>query len=255
MMQFFIKILFTIVIVKTISLVVSLFLPSSGVDIETKNDFTPTYQRVDFKNMLTTNDIKTKTKNTVLPNGINITNMLLKGLFGTKTNGYAIVALKSNPTDTTLLSVGDNFNDYKLLNILSNKVVFVKNNKQYILKIDDTNIEKNSISYIEKNDSTIRQVSKNELNYYLSNPKEIWKDIAISTHSDPKGYKVDRVKKGSSMDKLGLQKGDIIIKANNVKLESLKDVMKIYNNINNITAMEITVLRDNTEVELMYEID
>ena len=57
------------------------------------------------------------------------------------------------------------------------------------------------------------------------------------------------------MDKLGLQKGDIIIKANNVKLESLKDVMKIYNNINNITAMEITVLRDNTEVELMYEID
>ena len=70
-----------------------------------------------------------------------------------------------------------------------------------------------------------------------------------------KGFKVTRVTRGSKIAGLGLLKGDIIIKANNVELKTLKSVTDMYMNIDKIDTMQIVVLRNNQEKELVYEID
>jgi len=58
-------------------------------------------------------------------------------------------------------------------------------------------------------------------NHYIYNRKDIWKDIVIDANRESgkiKGFKVHRVNKNSVLASLGLQKGDIIVAANNVEL-------------------------------------
>jgi type II secretory pathway component PulC len=56
------------------------------------------------------------------------------------------------------------------------------------------------------------------------------------------------------MATLGLREGDVIIKANNIELKSYKDAIDIYNGLDQLDAVQIVVLRENQEVELVYEI-
>ena len=70
-----------------------------------------------------------------------------------------------------------------------------------------------------------------------------------------KGFKIMRIDKNSKFATLGLQKGDVIIKANNVDLTSYKAVMDIYKNINKLSELDLVFLRNNTEKELVYEIN
>jgi len=87
--------LILILIAKGIALIMMWMLPSDGVSLSIKPNFQPKYQRVDFKNMLSKDTKKVEIKNTLTTSsGISITNMILKGLYGTKTNGFIIVALK-----------------------------------------------------------------------------------------------------------------------------------------------------------------
>jgi len=259
MIQLLIKTIAIIVVAKLISLSLLWFLPNNGVELKTQNNYNPKYQRVDFKNMLTATSNSNNKIQSISTNGIVITNMILKGLYGANSNGFAIIALKAKPNDTTIVSVGEGFKGYQLKNIFKQSVVLMKNSKEYILKMQTKKFKSNTISYlhdtINQNTTTKEnQISKQDIKYYTSNPKQVWKDITLSRVENPKGFRVDKIKKDSKMDKLGLKKGDIIIKANNIELKSLKNVMKIYNNIKDITAMEIVVLRNKQEVELSYEI-
>ncbi|MEO1954962.1 MAG: PDZ domain-containing protein [Campylobacterales bacterium] len=261
MIQILIKILTIVTVAKFISLVILIFLPKDGVEQSIETNFTPKYHRISFKNMLDSSKYKQiETKKTTYGAGIVLKNMILKGLYGSNSNGFAIIALKSKPDETSIISVGKDFQGYELKNILKQNIILVKNSKEYILKIKKSKSKDNAtIDYVKKKE-TIQDIDKNniskkDINYYMSNPKHIWKDISIVQLKDKSGFKITRIKKGSKMDRLGLKKGDVIIKANNIELTSIKNVMKLYKNIKDITAMEIVVLRNNTEVELMYEID
>ncbi len=257
MIQLSIKIFILLSVAKFISLVFLYFLPSDGVEQKMQNDYTPKYHRVDFKNML--DNSKKETNNVVhTTNTTVLTSMILKGLFGNSSSGYAIIALKSSPKNTTILSIGDEYKGYTLKSILTNGVILVKNSKEYILKMKTAKTSNSFISKIKpKEDEVFKQtkVAKSDINYYTSHPKEVWRDIGLKRVENPKGFKVTMIKKGSKIDALGLKKGDVIIKANNISLKSLKNVMKIYKDIKNITTMEIVVIRDHKEVELVYEID
>jgi general secretion pathway protein C len=99
---------------------------------------------------------------------------------------------------------------------------------------------------------------KNDLSYYLKNPKRIWDDISITEIKKGDkidGFKVTKIKNASRMSRLGLKKGDVIIKANNIELKSYKDAFNIFNKINEIDTLQIVVMRNNTEKEFIYEIN
>jgi len=260
------KLLILLVIAKAISLSALWFLPSDGVEVNKKENYQPKYQKVDFKGML----IQTKTAAQFNEDGtpigsnngtaVSITNMILKGLYGNDTKGFVIVALKSSPKKTEIVEVGEVYSGFKLKSIKIAHAVFTKASKEFILELQKV---KDIGNYIKKaNDQPIvyatdTGVSRDDIAYYSKNPKQLWKDIAIKEVKNGKkieGFKVTRIDPISKMARLGLEKGDVIIKANNVELKSYKDALDIYKNIDKIDVVQLVVIRDNQEKELVYEI-
>ncbi len=62
------------------------------------------------------------------------------------------------------------------------------------------------------------------------------------------------VKEKSVFEKLGLIKGDVITAVNGQKLKSVSQVFKLYNNMDKLDSLKLTIMRDNQEKELEYEI-
>jgi general secretion pathway protein C len=86
---------------------------------------------------------------------------------------------------------------------------------------------------------------------------KIWRNIGLREHKSggkTDGFIVTFVKKGSVFAQLGMRKNDILIEANGYKLTSYKDALKIYKQIDTIKTFKLTVLRNNEEKELEYDI-
>jgi type II secretion system protein C len=256
------KLLILLASAKLISLVLLYILPSDGVELNIEESYQPKYQRIDFRNLLNTTQSTTQGKKETVQSGVGITNMVLKGLYGTKNGGFIIVALKSNVKNTSMVEVGDIYSGYKLIEIKKSSAIFNKNSTKYTLYLDDLKLDSKyskANSYDTSENELVSQkiVSKNDINYYAKNPKEIWKEISIMEIKDGKkikGFKVMRIKPNSKMATLGLKKNDLIIKANNVVLKSYRDALNIYTKIKNIDVIQLVVVRNGIEKEIVYEI-
>lgn len=263
LLKIFTKLLILLALAKAISLAFWWYLPSDGVELNIKENYQPKYQRVDFKNMLASGVVaavvqKVQTADT--SNSINITNMILKGLYGNATQGYAIVSLKSNAKKTTIIALGEKFSGYTLKEILIDSAIFTKGSKEYILSLEKPKKSRSSITKVSKvpqsSDSTA--IARSDITYYSKHPKDIWKDISITEvkeHGKIKGFKIIKIRANSKFASLGLKRGDVIIRANNIVLKSYRDALNIYRNIGKIETMQIVVMRNNQEVELVYEIN
>jgi len=268
------RVLVLLVIAKGVSLVVWWYLPSDGIEMKVKNNYQPKYQRVYFNNMIEKEKVVKEVKKVVdTSNSISITNMLLKGLYGTSTKGFVIVALKLKPKETELIGIGEGFKGYTLKSINLDSAIFEKDSKDYVLKLETPKTKKgsksvSSVTPVKKSSSNASVnvgtkenpvgVSRKDIAHFAKNPKQIWREISIKEVKKGKkiiGFKVRNIKKGSKFAVLGLQKGDLITKANNVRLESYRDAIDIYKNIDKLDTIQIVVMRDNQEVELVYDIN
>jgi len=248
---------------KIISLTLWWYLPSEGVELNIKKSYTPKYQRVDFKNMLVKAEVVEDVKEKKSTAFFSINSLILKGLYGSRFHGFAIVAKKSLPQKTTIVSVGEVYAGYKLKAIELTQVIFTKSDKEYVLSL----AKPSSRSYaksVSKVKSRTRsgevneaRVSRADIQRYSKNPSTIWRDIAIAPVKESGkivGFRINRIRAGSKMAQLGLKRGDLIIRANNVKLSSSNDAIKLYKNINKLDTIALVVLRNNQEKEIIYEI-
>jgi len=258
----FTKLLALFVIAKGISIAIWWYLPSDGVELNSKNNYHSKYQRVDFRNMILRGKAVKPSSVVKIDSsaGISITNMVLKGLYGTKSKGYIIVAMKSNPKKTTIVGIGENFQGYILKSITASSALLEKGGNNFILSLKGRKTGENTIAkkVYNRGVKTEMAFTRKEISNYTKNPEQIWKDISISQVKDGnnlKGFKVTKINKNSKFAALGLRSGDLIIKANNVILKSYKDALDIYENIDKLNVVQIVVIRDNKEVELVYEIN
>ncbi len=260
------RLLVLLLIAKVISLVVWWYLPSEGVELNAKKSYLAKYQRVDFRNMLIKAKVETPKAKVDTVTTLSIDSLVLKGLYGSQFSGYAIVAKKSALKKTEIVAVGEEYAGYKLKEIAIDHVIFTKNAKDFILELQKSKSKGKLNSSITRVNNSVEEdnaeisekvVTRSDIKYYSKNPSKIWKDIAIfpvKRNGRIEGFKVTRIKKGSKMAQLGLRKGDIMIRANNVKLTSFNDALKLYKNINKTDTIEIIVLRNNEEKEIIYEI-
>lgn len=259
------KLLVLLLMAKIIALAVWWYLPSEGVALNAKKSYQAKYQRVQFSNMLTHSKVadaedvsaltKSKTK------AYSISNLLLKGLYGSKFNGFAIVAKKSSPTKTKIIAVGESYEGYKLKQIGLHNVTFTKAAKEYILSLKESKNKMSDVfTKVKKTTSASedeKQVTREDIQSYSNNPAQIWKEIAIAPLKKAGkivGFKVNRINKNSKMATLGLKKGDVITHANNIKLSSFNDALKLYKDIDKIDTIALTIQRNNQEKEIIYEI-
>ena len=256
-----VKLLILLALAKAISLALWWFLPDEGIEVKENLNFNPPYHRIDFKNMLSSSATTQTTVNeSQKVQSVGITSMVLKGLYGTKEKGFIIVALKASPNKTSIIAVGEEYAGYKLKSILKDGALFTKGSKEFVLKIATPKRRANvrsSVMPVSQGESAVHSVSRRDIKYYERNPDQIWKDIAIMEIKNGNrinGFRVTRVRKGSKMAKLGLKRGDVIIRANNVELNSYKSAFDLYKKINTIDTLQLVVRRNNEEKELVYEI-
>jgi len=237
------------------------YLPNEGIDLKVKKSFRIPYVRVDFKNMLVAIHLPKKTGKKKTTNASSIDNMILKGLYGNTKSGFAIVAQKASSKKTTIVGIGEEFGGYKLKAIQMQSVIFTRAGKEYILKLESKQNSSKYVSKVQTRNANAPEdeysVSKNDIRYYSQHPTQIWRDIAISEikkNGTIAGFRVNRIRPNSKMATIGLKVGDVIVKANNVELKSYRDAIKLYNEIDKIDVLELTVIRNNQEKEIVYEI-
>jgi type II secretion system protein C len=261
------KLLVLLLLAKLISLGVWWYLPSEGVELEAKKSYQPTYQRVTFHNMLRavkrdkgSQHEEGEMSSSSTSSSYTMSNFILKGIYGSRFSGYAIIAKKSTPNDADIVAVDDIYEGYILKEIALSEVVFVKDKKEYKLRLEESSAKLfQQIEQMQTQDgeSGQKEVTRADIQTYSQNPALIWKDIGIQEVKEGTkivGFKVTRVKAGSKMATLGLMKDDLIIKANNIALSSLNDVLKLYKDIDKIETLALTILRNNQEQEIVYEI-
>ena len=258
------KILVLLLSAKIISLAFWWYLPHDSVELVIQENYQPQYRRIDFKTMIQGSNTQAKrgSAHSISSGTASINNMILKGLFGNQKKGFVIIAMRSQPKKTSIVSVGQVFKGYTLKSITLTGSIFEKNGKDYIVYLKKP--DNKASQYIQniRNTGTLPDgpidVTRTDISHYIKNPKEIWRDISIVEIRDGKkikGFKVTRIQKTSKLASLGLQVGDLIIKANNVKFVSYADVLNIYKHIDKLDALQLVVLRNNQEVELVYEIN
>lgn len=252
-----------VLIAKFLSLIFLWFLPSHGLSYQESQNYQPPYIRYSFDGMLA--PIKEQTQENAQSgseSGISITNMILKGLYGKGSKGVVVIALKATPKESEVIAVGEFFNGYELIKIDVNSALFQKDSQKYILEIEyqGEKVINSNINTQKKPEIDISKplgVAKQDIGFYTKNPDEIWKQIAIQERKkgdEIVGFEVKRVTPNSPFAKLGLQAGDLIIKANNIELKSYKDAISIYEKIGTLTSVQIVFIRNNQEMEIVYEI-
>lgn len=259
LLSILINLLFLTLFAKFLSVILLLFLPFESQTSSKSNIERMSYRRFNFEKLITGSKISEIEPNRALKGADDITSMVLVGLYGNSKYGYAIVAKKSAPKKTEIISIGEKYQGYKLKRIALNFVVFVKHNKEYILRLSDfvnTKQMQKSVNTVQDDEQSVT-VARSDINAYIKNPTQIWRDISIQEimqNGEISGFKVGKVRKNSKIARLGLQRGDIILKANGLALTSYNAAFKIYKDINKLENLSLLIKRGNEEKEIIYEI-
>lgn len=184
--------------------------------------------------------------------------LTLQGLYDDSSNPFIAVMEGSA---VTMIGRGEVFKGYKLIEVHADRAVFQKDSKRYELTFKEGAIKTDTmISAAEPEviqDDKAVFVKRNEIAHYAKNFEDIWKNVKIQELIKDKrleGFEVTWVKKESVFAKLGLQEKDIITGVNGQKFKSISQVFKIYNNMDKLDSLKLTIMRDNQEKELEYEI-
>lgn len=262
------KIIVIVAVAKIATLSLVWFLPTNSINYSKKVSFLPKFQRYSAKTMI---DVKKEAELTqeqkeaqaaAAASVVNtpISDMILTGVYKTQSGGFIIISLK-NDKESSIISMGEIFNGYKLIELEPQRAIFEKGGKRFVVEMlnSDTKLpEVKKVDDENKTDESEKTVSKKDIDHYAKNFDEIWKDISINEvkeNGQITGFKVTKIREKSAFANLGLKKDDVIIRANNTELKSYADALNIYKNIKEIDTLVLTVLRNNQEVEIVYEVN
>lgn len=262
-----------LVIAYIINIVLYLYLPKQKVVQQLKSNNELEYIRYDFYKSLKEKVKEIKPQKTIVKKKQEyqlLSNITIIAIIDLGDGNGVITITQKSSSSSIILGIGEEFKGYVLKEVYKGFALFEKNGKQYrvTLNLDDSpkfEIKKdNKIEKVlEKVEENIQVkgdaigVKRDYLNTYIQNFDKIWKDIAISENRVGRGidgFKINGIKKDSAFEKLGLKKGDIIKKVNNIELKSYNDAFKLYNKMDKTQALQITILRNNQEMEINYEI-
>ena len=99
---------------------------------------------------------------------------------------------------------------------------------------------------------------REQIRKFLENPNELLTGarlMPILKDGKQEGFVVREVKPGGFYENLGLKNEDIILRANNVELNSPGDGVKIFNMIKELDRMELDIIRNGAPVTLVFHIN
>ncbi len=195
-----------------------------------------------------------------------IKDVKLKGTYIEGDNSFIVI---EDRLGTTFLHKDEKYAGYTLIEIYDNRAVFDKNGVHYDVVIDEednskrrsppiASVNSQNIDHGEMESFEPAVISHQDVDSYIKDPNKIWKNIRIQElrkNGKIDGFRVNYVKKGSFFDTAGLKSGDVIKGIDGNEIKSLSDVMKYYNNINNLDGLTLSILRGDSEIELEFSIN
>lgn len=272
LISFFLPFLTIYVISFVISKIIYIQLPKHSVESTKNSSNLYEYRKYDYINSFKVNTPtkkKTESEKSLKADYILNENIILQAIYQLSEDDGFVILQERGQSKTHTISKNEVFKGYKLISIKSNFILFEKDDKIFKLFMENrkdnnksvaTNIQNRQVNdekpKIIKNDDNYI-VQKQDIQNYTKDLKKIWNDIGLKTekkNGKKIGFKVYKLKKNSVFTDLGLKKGDIMTEANGIKLDNYQNAFKLYNDINTIEQLRIKILRDNTEMELEYEI-
>jgi len=263
-------ILSIVVAVKLLWIIVSiLFLPNIGEEFQQSTKAKKLYYRVRLTN-------ESKVIAAIQPTkaaASTVSSMRGYKLLGLYNSKETLVVTVAKGRKTEILSKGETTNNgFKLMSAGINFVIFKKNAEEFKLTLENTKNSKDTKSsnnIVHKapkvksatsseiiEEGGVKHIPKTLLTSYTKDMDKIWKDIGLAQYKKngkADGFKVNFVKRGSDIEKLGLKRGDIL-KAINAEPLNLSSAMSFFNDINNLENLTLTVERNGKSEDLEYEI-
>ena len=168
-----------------------------------------------------------------------------------------------------VLSRGESLAGYRLEQVFSNAVIMSRSGKEYRLEIKQKVLK----SYRQvplapqkdmangndeiSHEGTATLVPRSLIEKYTKNVDKIWKNIGITPEKrggSIQGFRIRYIKRGSVFEKLGLKRGDLITAVNGERLNDYGTVMQLFQSIDSLEGLTLTVKRGKKEVELDYDI-
>ena len=245
----------------------ALFLPLSGVDKTT----TRRVGSLPHSYRLASNE--------VLPRPIKTSPVTRQGsirdlrLLATYQSPNRSLAVIHKGSKSYVLSIGDEIFGYRVTDILERTVLLNRDGKEYQIEIMTESPQKSSGTQTPHHvqrpikpsalPSSIRRegettvIPRQLVNEYTRNIDKIWKEIGVTPQKKGgklQGFRVRYLKRNSIFEKLGLRRGDIITAVNGEAIEDYSTPMEIFQSVDSLEGLTLTVKRGKHEVELEYEI-
>ncbi len=251
-------------------------LPKEGVNLEHSGNLKPLYYHYSLASKKELPKVIAKKPKEIKkappkPKPQKITKFILKGIFASSDKKLIVLEYLNK---SYVLALGESLQGYKFVKLYPTYAIFKKDGKEYKLELYKNNKNKkrshsSTRSYTPSQSETksskkaiVREgdttyISKDLFNKYRKDFNLIQKNIAVVPNMEGgklKGFKIRYVKKGSDFDKLGVQKGDIVLSINGEPLNNFKVPLEFFNNLDSITAATITIKRGDEIKELEYEV-
>ncbi|MGW8247826.1 MAG: type II secretion system protein N [Acidiferrobacterales bacterium] len=193
-------------------------------------------------------------------------NLKLTGVVASDRGGIALISVNGQPQSPFF--IGEVVTRNAVLDqVLPDRVILLRGNSRESLLLD--NEDQNTLSPGRPPTPATNPVNGiqnlGENNYVLPrkavaqnvNNMDVLKQALIVPNKDG-GFLVKEVQENGVFDKLGLQKGDVIRKVNNLAVNSMVDVMQLYrltNDINKINNIQVEISRGGNDEILYYKLE
>lgn len=260
-------ILLLVLIAKIISLIFFYYLPKQGIDFKIVSTQNKNSQIAinPFKNIqIKEQNIKKSSEST-----LSLNSLKLIAIYKENNGGFAII---SEGVQTSVIKFGENYKNYKLIQIDDESIVLSQNDKKY--KLEFSKEKFNSSEQIQQpqeplvqnaeqtNNQNITQnlsfkIQKDEFSLNVKDIENAKKNITfkeISKNGAVDGFRILSLNRNSFFGKLGLQPSDIIKTINNIPINNYEKILEMYSNIDSYDNIKIEIIRNNTAREINYEI-
>ena len=163
-----------------------------------------------------------------------------------------------------LYQLGESFKGMKLIDILKDKVIFKKDEKQEEFSIPKPQKDEDLLPELEKSikkvDEHTWKIPKGQIIRVTKNPHHYGISLMAYGHfkdGQLSGIEIDDIKPDSLLTKLGLKNKDIIKRVNGQKIEEPKQAFKLYLEmmVKPKMRVKVDIERDQKEETLIYEIE
>ena len=185
--------------------------------------------------------------------------LVLKGVITYKP-GFAFIENKD--ANQRLFKLGDDvFSAGKLSAVYADKVSISQHGSVFELKfpaIETVAAKTPAGSALPRKSSKEMTFDRDQIKKFLDNPNELLTGarlMPILRDGRQEGFIVREVKPGGFYENMGLKNEDIILRANNVDLNSPGDGVKIFNMIKELDRLELDIIRNGVPMTQVYHIN